>query len=433
VPAGSLEPMKLRGTTPRLVALGLLIVVPAAIIVATWDRGGVGPAASPSIPIRVDPNIGPFQGLGTWVDLYDAVAWADPAAAVADMAAHGVRTLYLQTSNYQRPSAFVNEAGVAAFLDAGAADGVQVVAWYLSGFVDLARDGSRAVAAIRYASPAGNRFAGFGLDIESPAVKDPALRTRRLLELTATLRAAAGESYPLAAITPSPRGLAPSRTYWPGFPWQELAHSYDAILPMTYFTFVVKGERQAAAYTASCISLLRRWVGNDQVPIHMIGGIAQRASAEETRGFVEAVRARGLIGASYYTWSGVTTTQWAELGQIPTNPVASPALPAPLGGRAMGNIPGGDLTHPHEVVYSLGRRSADTTLMFDVFGDAKVSVSVNWQSLGDVVPAGAGVWSSRSIAVPASMLDASGPNTVEFVAAGDAPTWGVRRVALPSG
>ena len=127
-----------------------------------------------------------------WVDLYDEAAWADPVAAVADMAAHGVRTLYLETSNADRSSAFVDEAGVSAFLDAGAADGVQVVAWYLPNLQDIATDASRSEAAIAYATAAGNRFAGFALDIESAAVSDATLRTRRLLELSGALRAAAG-------------------------------------------------------------------------------------------------------------------------------------------------------------------------------------------------------------------------------------------------
>ena len=42
-----------------------------------------------------------YRGLGTWVDLYDAKAWDHPASAVSDMRAHGVRTLYLETSNYR--------------------------------------------------------------------------------------------------------------------------------------------------------------------------------------------------------------------------------------------------------------------------------------------------------------------------------------------
>lgn len=271
--------------------------------------------------IRRHPVVGPYQGLGVWVDLYDSRAWADPGAAVRDMASHGVRTLYLETSNFSRPSALVDPSGVEAFLDAAAGAGVQVVAWYLPGFRDVAIDASRALAAIDLTTPAGNRFTGFALDIESPAVRDVTTRTRRLLQLSATLRASAGGAYPLGAIVPSPAGMQRSG-FWQGFPWTKLARTYDTIMPMTYFTYRTHGEVGAQSYAAKAIHLVRTWVGNDEVPIHMIGGIAQDASTAETQGFVRGVQAQGLIGASYYTWPGITDGQWAALAQVPTDPAS---------------------------------------------------------------------------------------------------------------
>ncbi len=309
--------MRLRATSPRMAA-GILAVALVVALVVAWRSAGGGPASDRPSPtaIRADPATGPFQGLGVWVDLYDETAWGDPAAAIADMAAHGVRTLYLETSNADRASAFVDEAGVSAFLDAGAADGVQVVAWYLPNLQDVTTDASRSEAAIAYTTPAGNRFAGFALDIESAAVSDAALRTRRLLELSGTLRAAAGEAYPLGAIVPSPRGMQIHAGYWPAFPWTSLAQTYDVILPMTYFTYRSQGESGAHTYTRTAVGLVRREVGNHRVPIHVIGGIAQDATTEETAGFVQAVNERRVIGASYYTWPGITDGQWAALAQI---------------------------------------------------------------------------------------------------------------------
>jgi hypothetical protein len=311
----TLDLMRLRGPFPRLAAIALAVAV-VGFLVAREDGGGRGRA----LALRPNPAVGPFEGLGVWVDLYDTGAWSDPAAAVADMAAHGVKTLYLQTSNDQRPSAFVDPAGVRAFVDAGAADGVQVVAWYLPGLKDVATDLDRASQAIAFTTPAGHRFAGFALDIESQAVKDVPLRSKRLLRLSRQLRAAAGDGYPLGAIVPSPLAMRHNRGYWPGFPWHPVSAIYDAFLPMTYFTFRTSGEGGARDYAAGCIRLLRRWVGSDRVAIHMIGGLAQDATAEETRGFVTATRDAGLIGASYYTWPGISAAQWAELASVPSNP-----------------------------------------------------------------------------------------------------------------
>ena len=254
--------MRLRGAFPRLAAAALLVAVVAFVVVRQQEGSGAPPGHG--VALRPDPQIGPFQGLGVWVDLYDAAAWGDPAGAVADMASHGVRTLYLQTSNASRSSAFVDLAGVTAFVDAGADDGVQVVAWYLPGLTDLATDTDRATQAIDFTTPAGHRFAGFALDIESQAVKDPAVRSRRLLKLSRDLRASAGDSYPLGAIVPSPRGMQRNRAYWPGFPWHPVSAIYDAFLPMTYFTFRTSGEAGAQDYASRCIRLLRRWVGSDR-------------------------------------------------------------------------------------------------------------------------------------------------------------------------
>jgi hypothetical protein len=418
----------MRRTFP-LVAAALVFALAAVLLFMRVGGEDASLAATPT-PIRENPAVGPFQGLGAWVDLYDETAWADPAAAVADMAAHGVRTLYLETSNFNRDSAFVDEAGVTAFLDAGEAQGVQVVAWYLPGFVDVATDASRSQAAIDYATPAGNRFAGFALDIESQVVKDVALRTQRLTELSDTLRAAAGDRYPLGAIVPSPKAMKVN-DYWPGFPWAHVAQTYDAILPMTYFTYRVHGLDDARAYAATCIRLLRTWVGNDLVPIHMIGGIAQDASADETNGFVQAVREYGLVGASYYTWPGITDEQWSALGTISPNPVGDPPLPVPPGPQELGNIPGSDTTHPWEVAYRTTGRSGDRQLSFDAYGPGAgaVSIVVNGATLGALTPS-PGAWASQSLLIPDGSFNDDAPNVVTFVATGDAAAWGVRNVSI---
>lgn len=307
--------MRPRASVPRL-ATGALVLLVCAGLVLVLSGGGGRPSDAQTPALRANPNVGPFQGLGVWVDLYDESAWADPSAAVEDMSAHGVQTLYLQTSNFQRNLPIVDRAGVGAFLDASAGLGVRVVAWYLPGFREPVLDRSRSVAAMRFTSPGGHHFDGFGLDIESPEVRKTELRTRRLLRLSQGLRDEGGAQYPLGAIVPSPRGMQRNGDYWPRFPFAELGAVYDAFLPMTYFTFRVHGEAAARAYAARCIRLLRAWVGSDRVPIHMIGGIAQDATTAETRGFVRAVREAGLVGASYYTWPGITAGQWDELSTI---------------------------------------------------------------------------------------------------------------------
>jgi hypothetical protein len=232
------------------------------------------------------------------------------------MRAVGVRTIYLQTSNFNRGQPFVHAEGVVRFLDAAAANDLDVVAWYLPGFRDVRTDRKRALAAIRLTTPSGNRFSSFALDIESPEVADPLARTRRLLALSNHLRREVGPNYRLGAIVPSPRRVRTDPYYWSSFPYREIAQLYDVFLPMTYFTYRVAGRDGAAWYTAKNILILRQETAGLQVPIHVIGGIASDATAQETRGFVDTIRTRDVIGASYYTFPMIRDDQWRALRTI---------------------------------------------------------------------------------------------------------------------
>jgi len=64
------------------------------------------------------------------------------------------------------------------------------------------------------------------------------------------------------------------------------------------------------------IEEIRAGVGSDEVPIHVIGGLARDATGPETRAFVNVVRDAGAVGASYYTLPFVGEEQWAILGRI---------------------------------------------------------------------------------------------------------------------
>jgi hypothetical protein len=256
-----------------------------------------------------------YRGLGTWIDIYD-VAWRHPGTAVRRMRARGVETLYLETSNFSRGRMMVFPDGIRRFLDAAHRNGVSVVAWYLPGLRDLALDVHRSLGAILYRTPLGNGFDSFALDIESDAVGRPASRTRRLLSLSARLRAAVGSSYALGAIIPSPRRLQADALYWPHFPYQRLADVYDVFLPMTYFTFRVSGRFGARWYTAGNIDIIRQQTEDRSVPIHVIGGIGGDATKGETAGFVDAVRGRRAIGGSYYTFPITRPADWSTLGRL---------------------------------------------------------------------------------------------------------------------
>jgi hypothetical protein len=396
-------------------------------------------ALTPTAPARTEvapPSLEAYRGLASWVDLFEARAWRRPGRAVADMAARGVRTLFLETSNYSQPRTVVNRPAVGRFIEAAHDRDMAVVAWYLPGFVDLGRDLRRSMAAIRFRTPKGERFDSFALDIEASVVDPPSRRTRRLLSLSRRIRTRAGAGYTLGAIIPSPVGIKMAGDYWPGFPYPKLDAIYDVFVPMGYFTYHVNGATKVHHETAENIRMLRAATGNPTVPVHLIGGIADEASASETRAFVRAIRTHGVLGASLYNWSLTRERHWAELRNVPTNPLQSPALPLTLPwGEAVGNVPGISEGHPKEVWFEVPGQLGTRTLSFEGYGidPGEVEVWVNWALVGEVAASGPGWGSPQSVEVPDALLRDAQPNVIGLVAEGDHPgwsDWGVRGVGL---
>lgn len=253
----------------------------------------------------------PYDGLGTWVDIWDTAVWRNPEAAVARMHAFGVRTLYVETSNYSQALALRDPKGLGRLLEAAHAEGMQVVAWYLPSLANVARDLSRALAAVRFESPGGQTFDSFALDVEASVVKKVPLRNARLHTLATRLRAAVGLDYELGAIIPSPRGMELKPAYWPGFPYADLAQTFDVFLPMGYFTYRFKAAAPAAAYTRANVELVR--AAAPDVPVHAVGGIASHATLAQVRAFVAAARAEGAVGLSLYDYATTPARFWPVL------------------------------------------------------------------------------------------------------------------------
>lgn len=254
-----------------------------------------------------------YGGLGSWIDIFAKQAWRHPDAVVASLQAHGIRTLYLQTSNYSQPADIVEPAAVGRFLDDAHAAGLKVVAWYLPSLADPSLDSRRALAAIHFRSVAGQSFDSFALDIEATIVRNVRLRDGRLIALARTLRAAAAPAYPLGAIVPSPVGMRRHPHYWPHFPFAALAETFDAFVPMAYFSYYVKTAAAAYAYAREVVLAIRSESGRPELPIHMIGGIANRAGIDAVNGFIRAASDCGVAGVSLYAFPETSAAQWSQL------------------------------------------------------------------------------------------------------------------------
>jgi hypothetical protein len=392
-------------------------------------------APAPNVSGVEDP-VDPFRGLGAWVDIYDREVYSDPEGTVADLAGRGVRTIYLQTTNYRRRGPIRNPDPVGRFLEAAHAEGMRVVAWYVPDFAHLDRDLRWSLAAIRFASPAGERFDGFGLDIEVTAVANDQLRADRVVTLSRQIREAAGPSYPLAAIVPNPLR---SPSYWPVFPDRALAEIFDAYLPMTYWTYHVSGEGPVHDYVSRALAEVRRNTRAPNLPVHVIGGISDGAGVAEIRAFVQAANEAGVVGASLYDVDTSGPEDWLALRDLRFAEPPDDAAPRRPGVPR----PGIDLGEYGTVRWAEGGKDGVEFLAgplsdgweldyegFDL-SHGEVGLEVNGQRVGPLAPTRRGAWGSEAtVPLPERLLDPVGENALSFRGDG---SWAVRRVTLVAG
>jgi hypothetical protein len=280
-------------------ALGAALALCAALAAAR-------PASAPASTVQA------YTGLAAWVDVYDPQPWDRPERWMRALARRDVATVFVQTSNHRRPRAIHRPRSLARLLGAAERAGIAVVAWYLPGFDDPSADWRRIKAAVTYRSGHGHRFDGFAVDIEATAVQDIAVRNRRMLRLAGRLRALVGNEHALGAIVPDPV----TQRYWPRFPWTAVGERFDVVLPMCYWTFRPAGEARAYRHARDCVRSIRGRTRDPSVPVHVIGGIADRATVAEVRGFARAAVDVGAAGASLYDAPITRPGQWRRLAPV---------------------------------------------------------------------------------------------------------------------
>jgi hypothetical protein len=302
---------------------------PTASTPATGTGGTLVPGCQPAPGYTTTPGAvvaaSPYNGLGTWVDVFDfAPGYAEggvPAIGpeqVPVMARLGIKTIFVQAArNDETGLTGITEPGLMGrFLQAAHARGMCVVAWYLPRFADVEADWARLQAILSFEPAPGERFDGVALDIEFRGDEpDPAVRSDRLVELSHRLRTAA-VGVPLGAIVP-PAVLMEvvNPDFWPNFPWKRIAPSFDVWLPMAYWTFRSAGDpyRDAFTYTDESIRRMRADLGSPTAPVHPIGGVADIASHVDDQKFVQAATTNVAIGLSLYDFHTTPTYAWLLL------------------------------------------------------------------------------------------------------------------------
>lgn len=281
-------------------------------------------ATPPSSP----RDVSVYRGLGAWVDAFDyAPAYYRPREGpqlvpedLHAMAAQGVATVYLQAARRDElsPAGIVDAALVGRFLVAAHAAGMRVVAWYLPKFGDVEADLAN-LALLRDFRVEGHRFDGIAVDIEYRRdVPDAGELNRRVVELSRRLRQAAPDR-PLGAIVYPPVLFDVIRpTFWPGFPWADLANAYDVWLPMAYWTEVPERSpyRDAYRYVEEGTRRLRDVLDDADALVHVIGGVAGGATNAGVTGFARGVGHVGAMGWSLYDYRTTSAAEWEVMRGI---------------------------------------------------------------------------------------------------------------------
>lgn len=288
---------------------------PTTAKAAVTEQAAAPVVTTPVVPERAEPwTLQPYRGFGAWLDAFDwSVSFArspDHVISGADidrMAAEGVQTLYIQASRWNSPTDILEPQRLLGIIDHAHARGMSVVAWYLPTMVDPELDLRRMLAIARLPVD------GLGVDIESLELDDVAERNRRLLDISARLKAALGDRT-LSAIVMEPVLMEDvNPNFWPGYPWAGLAEHYDMWLPMSYWTNRRGPWRHSHTYTAENIARLRAHIGQPDAPVHTIGGVGDRTTVGDLHGMVVAAVEQRAIGGSIYDYRTTQPAFWEVL------------------------------------------------------------------------------------------------------------------------
>jgi hypothetical protein len=277
------------------------------------------PAESPVIdaPVAV---ASPYAGVGTWLSRYRITReFGGPAppvtpADVAAMADAGVRTLYLQpAADDPRYPGLLSTDLLGEFLTEAHARDMQVVAWYLPRFGDIAADLRRLREVADFRAD-GHGFDAIAVDIEFTDAVELAPRNAALVELSRQLRAMLPDVELGAIVLPPVVTDVLNPAYWPEFPWAELRELYDVWLPMAYWSNrSEEGFTDPEWYVRENIARVRDHLGDPCAVVSVIGGYDLQEAADDFAAMVRAATQQQAIGVSIWDWPTTPPSAWPAL------------------------------------------------------------------------------------------------------------------------
>ena len=244
-----------------------------------------------------------FAGTGLWVDIYDETI-KDPQFVVDEAVAHGIQTIYVETSNYHSPADVMYPTQIREMISLAHANSIKVVPWYLPGYRNIALDRRRFAAAVNVGG--ADPIDGLGVDIEADIVRNRQLRANRAAAMVQWLRATYPD-LPMAGIVPRD-----ALAWWRIFPYATIRANTDAMLPMCYTSRYLT-PAQTTAMAATCVTTIREQTGDPAAPVHVIAGVTDFLKPRLLVAAARGAKSAGAMGFSLYNLETTTPAGWRAI------------------------------------------------------------------------------------------------------------------------
>jgi hypothetical protein len=241
-----------------------------------------------------------------WIYQPEATEHGDANAIVAKANSLGLTHLYVRTGS--STAGFYAQDFLNQLLPIAHAHGLRIFAWDYPYFDNNQTDVARAVQAITYTTPGGERVDGFSADIEYSDGTN--LRPDTVADYGARLRAAVGPGYPLIATVERPNpGL--------NYPYAQAVASFDAVAPMIYWLSTNPILDLDLAFAAL------RGFGKPILPVGQAydgaadggpPGVPDRATIQA---FIAHAQALGAVGVSFWSWQAADDAAFAAIRDAP--------------------------------------------------------------------------------------------------------------------
>jgi hypothetical protein len=266
-------------------------------------RGRPAAPARAAVPKRWLPS-----GTGMWTHIWSKTDGGDPRRVIKHARSAGLSTIFLRTGSSH--DGFIGAPALRGLLPRLPGTGVHVVAWDFPTLADPVKDARRLSKAAWFGRTARSRVMAVAPDIETPAegTHTSAARVRTYLW---NLRRMLPKDVAILGTTPWP-----SRYRIGSYPYGQVAHFSDALLPMTYWY-----DNSPSTVTVKSMRYLKRF-GRPVMPVGQgydsrldVPSLPASHPAKELHGFFTTAHKSGAQGVSLWSWQTAGRVQWSYLSR----------------------------------------------------------------------------------------------------------------------